>query len=63
MTLTGEVQAIRDDDPAAHTTQTLAALSLAYGARDDLQFDLSGATGLNHDSPDVEMIAGIAKRF
>jgi Putative MetA-pathway of phenol degradation len=63
VTLTGEIQAIRDDDPAGSTTQALAALSLAYSASDDLQFDIAGATGLNRDTPDVELIAGIARRF
>lgn len=63
VTLTGEIQAIRDDDPAGHTTQTLAALSVAYSAADDLQFDVAAITGLNRDSPDVELIAGVARRF
>lgn len=63
LTLTGEVQALRDEDPMGSTTQTLAALSLAWSANDDLQFDVFGAAGLNHDTPDARVYAGIARRF
>jgi hypothetical protein len=62
-TLTGEVQALRDDDPEEHATQTLAALSLAWSATDDLQFDVFGAAGLNDHTPDARVYAGIARRF
>jgi Putative MetA-pathway of phenol degradation len=63
VTLTGEVQVIRDDDPQGASTQTLAALSVAYSASDDLQFDVAGVAGLDHNAPDVELIAGLARRF
>ncbi len=62
-TLSGELQVKRDDDPGQGTTPALAALSLAVKAGDDLQFDLLGAAGLNHDAPDVEVYAGFARRF
>jgi hypothetical protein len=62
-TLTGEVQALRDDDPEEHATQTLAALSLAWSATDDLQFDILGAAGLNNHTPDARLYAGISRRF
>lgn len=62
-TLTGEMQALRDRDPGGHATQALAALSLAWSATDDLQFDLFGAGGLNHDTPGARIYAGIARRF
>ena len=63
VTATGEFQALRDDDPAGHATQATAALSFAYLATPDLQFDIFGAAGLNHDTPDVQLAAGIARRF
>ena len=63
VTLTGEVQSLRDDDPDRHATQALAALSLAWMASDDLQFDMLGAAGLNHDTPDARVYAGISRRF
>ena len=62
-TLSGELQVKRDDDPSRHTTPALAALSLAVKAGNNLQFDVLGAAGLNHDAPDVEIYAGIARRF
>jgi hypothetical protein len=63
VTLTGEGQVLRDDDPSGHSTQTLAALSLGWMARKDLQLDLFGAAGLDHAAPDVEIYAGISRRF
>ncbi|MBE2991186.1 transporter [Sphingomonas sp. CFBP 13603] len=62
-TLTGEMQALRDDDPEEHATQTVAALSLAWAASDDLQFDVLGAAGLNDHTPDARVYAGISRRF
>lgn len=58
-----EGQVIRDDDPAGRTTQALAALSLAWQPQDDWQLDVFGVAGLNHDAPDVEISAGISRRF
>lgn len=63
VTLTGETQVLRDEDPSGHTTQALAALSLGWMAAKHLQFDLFGAAGLNRDAPDVELYAGISRRF
>ncbi|MBD8620281.1 transporter [Sphingomonas sp. CFBP 13728] len=62
-TLTGEMQALRDDDPEGHATQTVAALSLAWAASEDLQFDVLGAAGLNDHTPDARVYAGISRRF
>ena len=62
-TLTGEMQALRDDDPQEHETQAVAALSLAWMANDDLQFDILGAAGLNANTPDARVYAGISRRF
>ncbi len=63
LTLTGEMQALRDDDPEEHVTQTLAAVSVAWSASDDLQFDVLGAAGLNDHTPDARVYAGISRRF
>ncbi|MDQ2892231.1 MAG: transporter [Pseudomonadota bacterium] len=63
LTATGEFQALRDDDPAEHVTQTVAALSFAYLATPDTQFDIFAAVGLNRTAPDAELYAGIAHRF
>lgn len=63
LTLTGEAQARRDDDPAGSTTQAVAALSLAWAAGKDLQFDIFAAAGLDREAPDHEIYAGVARRF
>lgn len=58
-----ELQAVRDDDPAGHATQALASLSFAWQPRSNLQLDLGAVAGLNHNSPDMELYMGIARRF
>lgn len=63
VTLTGEAQVIRDDDPAGQTTQSLGALSIGWMAKENLQFDLLAAAGLNRDTPDAQIYAGISRRF
>jgi len=63
LTLEIEGQVLRDDDPAGKTTQGFASASLAYKASDDLQLDIGGVAGLNRDAPDVELYAGISRRF
>ena len=61
--LTLEGQAVRDQDPSGSTTQFLAAGSLAWMARKNLQFDIGAVAGLNRDAPDIELYAGVARRF
>ncbi|USU08362.1 transporter [Sphingomonadaceae bacterium OTU29MARTA1] len=63
VSLAAEGQVIRDDDPDGRTTQALAALSIGWQPRDDWQFDVFGIAGLNHDAPDLELSAGISRRF
>lgn len=61
--MTAEVQLLRDWDPAGHTTQAYAGLSFALSLSDDLQLDAGGVAGLNADSSDVQVYAGISRRF
>lgn len=63
LTFTIEDQLIRDEDPSGSTTQDLASVSLAWMARRNLQFDIGAVTGLDRDTPDIELYAGIARRF
>jgi hypothetical protein len=63
LSATAEFQAVRDEDPAGATTQTYAGLSFALALSDDLQLDLGGAAGLNASSSDLQLSAGIARRF
>jgi len=58
-----ELSAMRDLDPGAHATETLAGLSLGWQPREDLQFDIGTNVGLNRDSADVEVYAGLSRRF
>lgn len=63
--LTGavEFQALRDQDPTGRTTQTLAGVSFAWMTSKVMQFDIGGAVGLNHVSPDAEIYVGVSRRF
>lgn len=63
ITVTLEAQAIRDRDPAGHSTQAFGGLSLTYQTSDDFQFDLGTNLGLNRASDDFELYAGISRRF
>ena len=63
LTAAAEFQALRDRDPAGHVTQTKAAVWLTYLATPDTQFDVFGAAGLNHNTPDAQLYAGISHRF
>lgn len=53
----------RDRDPAGHSTRALGEASLAWQAGSNTQFDIGAVAGLNRASPDLELIAGIARRF
>lgn len=58
-----EFQQARDDDPEESSWTTLAAFSLAWQSGSSLQLDVGSVIGLSHDAPDVEVYAGIARRF
>jgi len=58
-----ELSAMRDDDPEGHVTESLAGLSMGWQPKDDLQFDIGTNVGLNRDSADVEVYAGLSRRF
>ncbi len=61
--VTAELQAMRDRDPADHGTEERAGLSFGWQASDNLQFDAGSNLGLNHDTPDIELYAGLSRRF
>lgn len=63
LNLTVEVEAIRDRGPEEHQTLAVAAASVAFQVGKNLQFDVGGAAGLNHDTPDARAYWGIARRF
>nr|QQZ49043.1 hypothetical protein JKL49_17735 [Phenylobacterium glaciei] len=58
-----ELWASRDDDPAGATTQASFDLTAAWTPSDNVQLDVGLNAGLNHDTPDIEVYAGLARRF
>jgi hypothetical protein len=63
LTFTLEDQLVRDDDPSGSTTEDLASASLAWMPRKTLQLDVGAVAGLDRNAPDLEIYAGIARRF
>jgi hypothetical protein len=63
LTSTIELTAARDEEAGQRSTQMLAGLSLAWMKGKSLQFDAGTNLGLNKDAPDVEVYAGVARRF
>ena len=54
-----------DDDPAARVTKASFDLTAAWTPKGlkDVQFDASAYVGLNHRTPDLELVVGVAHRF
>lgn len=65
VTLGVELWAAVDDDPADRTTQASFDLTLAWtpAGHRDIQFDVGLYAGLTRDTPDLQVGAGIARRF
>ena len=58
-----ELSARRDADPEGHESEWLGGLSMGWLKTDDLQFDIGANFGLDRASADVELYAGISRRF
>jgi hypothetical protein len=63
LSATAELSATRDEDPSGHATEWLAGLSAGWMANDDLQLDLGANIGLDEAAPDLQLYAGVSKRF
>ena len=63
VTTVAEIQVVADEDPSGRTTQSVAALSLAWQPTKRTQLDLLAAAGLNRDTPDLELGLGGAILF
>jgi hypothetical protein len=63
LSLSAEIWGKWDWDPAGTTRQASADGSVAYLVRNDLQLDAGANFGLNRVTPDVELYAGVSKRF
>lgn len=63
--LGAEVWVDRDEDPSGHVTQASFDLTAAWSPRalHDVQLDASAYVGLNRQTPDVELVVGLAHRF
>ena len=63
LTLTAEIAAFRDEDPAGHSTDARAAASLAWQLADKFQLDVQADAGLSSGAPDRSLTAGLAWQF
>lgn len=60
-----ELATVHDDDPARRTTRVTADIFAAWvpKAIPTVQFDAASYVGLNRDTPDIEVLVGVSKRF
>jgi len=63
LTLSADIWSQWDWDPSGTTRQASADGSVAYLLSKDVQLDAGADFGLNRVTPDVELYAGISKRF
>lgn len=63
VTASGDLWGQWEWDPAGTTRQASADGSIAYLVNKNLQLDAGANFGLNRNTPDVELYAGISKRF
>lgn len=65
VTLGAELWGSIDDDPAGQARQASLDLTLAWSppAQKNLQFDAGVYGGLTRDTPDLEVTAGLSRRF
>jgi hypothetical protein len=63
LSLSGELWSQWDWDPAGTGKQASADGSIAYLVTGNLQIDGGANFGLNRQTPDVELYAGVSTRF
>lgn len=63
LNLSADVWGEWDWDPAGTNRQASADASVAYLVDDSLQLDGGANVGLNRQTPDIELYAGVSKRF
>jgi hypothetical protein len=63
LNMTAELAATRDDDPGGHRTERLAGLSFGWTPTRNFQLDAGANVGLDHEAADLELYAGISRRF
>ena len=63
LNLSAEIWGAWDWDPSGTTRQASADAAAAYLLSNSVQLDAGANFGLNRDTPDVELYAGVSKRF
>lgn len=63
VSMSGEIGIDREEDPVDPRTETVAAWSVAWQARDRLQLDLLAVAGLSRAAPDLQLVVGGAILF
>ncbi len=63
LNLSAELWGGWDWDPSGTTREASADGAIAYLLSNDLQLDAGANFGLNRDTPDAELYAGVSKRF
>ena len=63
VTLTPEIQIMRDRDPERHAWMNSAALSFDAQPAEMMQIDVQASVGLDRDAPDLALAFGITRKF
>ena len=63
VTLTGEMEAFRDDDPDGHSTDARVAGSLAWQVSSRFQLDFEADAGISAGAPERSLAVGLAWQF
>ncbi|WP_010165087.1 transporter [Sphingomonas sp. PAMC 26617] len=63
LTAFGELWTSQNYDPSGHIHQYSADVAVAYMLTPKFQIDLGGNIGLNHQTPNAQIIAGFGTRF
>lgn len=58
-----DLQAIRDREPGQHATMALGGVAFGYKLAERTQFDVGANAGLNHQTPDIEALFGVSRKF
>jgi len=61
--LSPELEFVRDDDPERSVTRSSASLSLDVRVEKMTQLDIQAVAGLNQDTPDMRLLAGLTHKF
>lgn len=61
--LSPELQIVRDDDPGKSATMSSASLSLDVRVQKMTQVDIQAVAGVNRDTPDIRLLAGVTHKF